>query len=201
MRDLNNINALIDLPIDYMGFIFHDKSPRFVSNDMIEILNTIDFKAVKKVGVFVNETIEYVLEKAAALNLHIVQLHGEETPQYLMTLRNKNRNLEIWKAFSIDETFDFQRIIKYKGFAHKFLFDTKTANYGGSGLKFDWSLLKKYTVRTPFFLSGGISPTDTEGVNTLKHNQFHGLDLNSKFETEPAVKDVNAVKKFIQMVK
>ena len=215
MRDAENIVQLIELPIDYIGFIFYEKSPRYVAL-MPQLINSDKFKKINKVGVFVNADIDFVLDKITKFGLNTIQLHGKETPQYLMDLRIKIKelisnklfpivnNLElkinIWKAFSIDEQFDFNNTKPYEGIADVFLFDTKTPQHGGSGQKFNWDLLQNYHGKTPFFLSGGISASDTEGVNFITHPKFSGLDLNSKFEISPAFKDVELLKKFINSV-
>ena len=174
MRDANNIRQLIP-----------------------EIIHSELFNKIRKVGVFVNADIDFILKKIEEFNLNAVQLHGKETPQYLIELRIKSLNLEIWKVFSVDDTFDFNETKGYEALADKFLFDTKTPLHGGSGQKFDWEILKNYNGQTPFFLSGGISAADTKGVKSIRHPQFFGLDLNSKFEISPAFKDVEMLRKFI----
>jgi phosphoribosylanthranilate isomerase len=245
MREADNIRDLIQLPIDYMGFIFYEKSARYVALKP-ELKENKRFQDIKKVGVFVNSDIDFVLKKIKEFDLNVVQLHGEETPQYLLNLQEDNLalkinqieifktllktqnskvnqpntesnksgldldaidleldninaqlDLEVWKVFSIDDNFDFNKTKHYEGFAHKFLFDTKTPQHGGSGQKFNWGLLNQYTGQTPFFLSGGISAADTEGVKNIKHPQFLGLDLNSKFEISPALKDTRMLHKFL----
>ena len=196
MRDANNIRQLIQLPIDYIGFIFYEKSARYVQL-IPEIIHSELFNKIRKVGVFVNADIDFILKKIEEFNLNAVQLHGKETPQYLIELRIKSLNLEIWKVFSVDDTFDFNETKGYEALADKFLFDTKTPLHGGSGQKFDWEILKNYNGQTPFFLSGGISAADTKGVKSIRHPQFFGLDLNSKFEISPAFKDVEMLRKFI----
>ncbi len=213
MRDAENIRQLIQLPIDYMGFIFYEKSARYVV-EMPEIIHSDVFNSIKKVGVFVDADIDFMLKKIAAFELKIVQLHGKETPQYidelkiknskLMThnsLKNSSLNVDIWKAFPVDDTFDFNETKPYEGIADKFLFDTKTPLHGGSGQKFNWDILNQYTGRTPFFLSGGISASDTEGVKKIEHPQFYGVDINSKFEISPALKDVPLLQKFIEDIR
>ena len=234
MRDPQNIADLIQLPIDYIGFIFYEKSPRYVVNvpnligiDGVISNHPVNIKTIKKVGVFVNADMDFVLDKIKQFDLNVVQLHGKETPQYLSELKaslrgtkQKNEELkadaftsnnsssiihhpsliEVWKAFSVDETFDFQTTTPYEKRADKFLFDTKTPHHGGSGQKFDWHILAHYTGETPFFLSGGISAADTEGVKNITHPQLFGLDINSKFEIVPALKNVPLLEKFIHAI-
>ena len=246
MRDPQNITDLIQLPIDYIGFIFYEKSPRYVTliPDLTAIVTTIDgvisnhpvnTKTIKKVGVFVNADIDFVVDKIKQFDLNVVQLHGKETPQYLHELKIKNEELratnddltssnselstnvlksknssfiihhssllEVWKAFCVDETFDFEITKQYENLADKFLFDTKTPQHGGSGQKFDWDILTHYTGETPFFLSGGISAADTEGVKNITHPQLFGLDINSRFEISPALKDIGLLETFIHAVR
>ncbi len=211
MREAENINQLIQLPIDYIGFIFYEKSARYVQL-IPELINSELFNKIKKVGVFVNADIDFILKKIKEFDLNAVQLHGKETPQYLNELKIKNlklniinselniinnSELEIWKVFSVDDTFDFNETKGYEALADKFLFDTKTPLHGGSGQKFNWAILNQYEGNTPFFLSGGISAADTEGVKNIRHPQFFGVDVNSKFEISPALKNVPMLEKFI----
>ncbi len=209
MREAANITAIGALPIHFMGFIFYDKSPRFVT-DAIEVLRSCP-DDLTRVGVFVNADIDYVLDKILEYELNAVQLHGSETPLYVHDLAvfmwkkhkiQPNVEVEIIKAFSVDYDFDFNKTKDYKGLVDYFLFDTKTPNYGGAGIKFDWSILKKYQGDTPFLLAGGITEHDVEAVLELEKEmpQLYGLDLNSKFEVEAALKDVEKLRGFIEKV-
>ena len=209
MRDAANIAEVGALPIHFMGFIFYEKSPRFVT-DAIEVLRSSP-EDLTRVGVFVNADIDYVLDKILEYELNAVQLHGTETPLYVHDLAvfmwKKHKiqpsvEVEIIKAFSIDEHFDFNKTKDYKGLVDYFLFDTKTPNYGGAGIKFDWTILKKYQEETPFLLAGGITEHDVEAVLELEKEmpQLYGLDLNSKFEIEPALKDAEKLRGFIEKV-
>ena len=209
MREAANIASVSALPIHFMGFIFYDKSPRFVT-DAIEVLRSCP-DDLTRVGVFVNADIDYVLDKILEYELNAVQLHGSETPLYVHDLAvfmwkkhkiQPNVEVEIIKAFSVDYDFDFNKTKDYKGLVDYFLFDTKTPNYGGAGIKFDWSILKKYQGDTPFLLAGGITEHDVEAVLELEKEmpQLYGLDLNSKFEVEAALKDVEKLRGFIEKV-
>jgi phosphoribosylanthranilate isomerase len=190
MRESENISALLALKPDYIGFIFYDKSKRFVAEfTQIEIPSSI-----KKVGVFVNETIEEIIEKVNQHTLDFVQLHGNETSEYCEKLAAKN--IKIIKAFSVDENFDFSAIKTFEKHVSLFLFDTKGNNYGGNGIKFNWELLQNYTGKTPFLLSGGISINDAEEIKSFKHPAFLGIDINSGFELEPGLKNINEIKEF-----
>lgn len=149
MKFPENIIEIGQLQPDYMGFIFYPKSKRFISEDfsMSSIKNLP--KSIKKTGVFVNETIETILKKVCKYELNVVQLHGSESVVECQIL--KENNLEVIKAFSIDETFDFDVLESYQSVCDYFLFDTKSTGYGGSGKTFDWQLLEKYLLEKPFF--------------------------------------------------
>ena len=190
MRDKENISGLLALKLDYIGFIFYDKSKRFVADfPQIEIPSSI-----KKVGVFVNETIKEIIEKANKHTLDFVQLHGNETPEYCSALSAKK--IKIIKAFSVDENFDFSATKLFEKHVSLFLFDTKGNNYGGNGIKFNWELLQNYSGKTPFLLSGGISKNDSEEIKKFKHPSFLGIDINSGFELEPGLKNIKEIKEF-----
>lgn len=190
MRESENISGLLTLKPDYIGFIFYDKSKRFVTDfPQIEIPST-----TKKVGVFVNEMIEEIIEKANQHTLDFVQLHGNESSEFCEKLAAKN--IKIIKAFSVDENFDFSAIKPFEKCVSLFLFDTKGENYGGNGIKFNWELLQNYTGKTPFLLSGGISKNDSEEIKKFKHPAFLGIDINSGFELEPGLKNIKEIKEF-----
>ena len=152
-------------------------------------------ESVIKVGVFVDETPEKVLETAQNWNLNVVQLHGHETPEYCSQI--KNSGITVFKAFSVDEHFDFNLLYTYSGVCDYFLFDTKGQLPGGTGQKFNWQLLENYIGDVPFFLSGGIGFDDQEAIHNFEHPRWHGIDINSGFEIEPALKNIEKVKNFI----
>lgn len=190
MRNSENISALITLKPDFIGFIFYDKSKRFVAD-----FPPIDFpKEIKKVGVFVNETINEIIEKAIKYKLDFVQLHGNEMPEYCEKLASQN--IKIIKAFSIDEQFDFSVLKPFEKQVSLFLFDTKGKNFGGNGIKFNWELLQNYSGKIPFLLSGGITKNEVEEIRKLKHPAFLGIDINSGFEIEPGLKNIQEIKEF-----
>jgi len=203
MRDNENIESLIALKPDFMGFIFYNKSKRFVAD-----FPTIEIPlSIKKVGVFVNESLDTVLDIVEKYNLDCVQLHGNETPEYCRKLKDghlessrkifsESHHIELFKAFSIDDTFEFSKTEKYQKDCDFLLFDTKGKDYGGNGLKFNWEVLQKYKGLTPFLLSGGITKNDVEDIKKIKHIAFVGLDINSGFEIEPALKNINDIKEF-----
>lgn len=190
MRDTENISGLLNLKPDYIGFIFYDKSKRFVADfPQIDIPSS-----TKKAGVFVNEKIDEIVEKVIRHKLDFVQLHGDETSEYCEKLTV--HKIKIIKAFSVDENFDFSATLPFEKYVSLFLFDTKGKNYGGNGIKFNWELLQNYKGKTPFLLSGGITKNDAKGIKKFNHPAFLGVDINSGFELEPALKNINEIKEF-----
>ncbi len=189
LRD--NIEEVVALGPDYVGFIFYPKSPRFVG---------LDFKmpliphTVKKVGVFVNEKKDTVLMTCKKHHLDFVQLHGSETPEFCMEIKKKGYG--VIKAFAIGDATDFHTMFQYRDTVDYFLFDTKTDVYGGSGQKFNWSLLQYYTLNIPYFLSGGIDLESIGEIMKLKSPLLYAIDLNSRFEVRPGRKDLERLKKF-----
>lgn len=199
MRDTENISGVTSARPDYIGFIFYPESKRFVGADFsYEKLMMIP-ETIKKVGVFVNEIPGIVLKNCQCLDLDVVQLHGNEIPEYCRQI--KQAGITVFKAFSVDENFDFEILKSYSGVCDSFLFDTKGHLPGGTGQKFDWQLLEKYQGETPFFLSGGITPDDLEAIQQFNHPQLYGLDINSGFEISPALKDIEKVRKFISEIR
>jgi len=195
MREAKNISELIRIEPDYIGFIFYGKSKRFVANfPEVEIPSN-----VKKTGVFVNESLAEVIKIVESYNLKAVQLHGNESPEYINKLRALLiRKIEVFKAFSVDDDFDFSKTEPYQKICDYLLFDTKGENYGGNGVKFNWQVLGRYKGRTPFLLSGGISKVDAEEIKKISINAFAGVDINSGFEIEPAIKNIENIKEFKQ---
>ena len=195
MRDAENISELIKLKPDYIGFIFYGKSKRFVSVfPQVEIPSEI-----KKVGVFVNEDIDKVIEIAEENKLDAIQLHGNELPEYIEELKVLLiREIEVFKAFSVDDSFEFSKTDAYQKVCDYLLFDTKGKDYGGNGVKFNWQVLDNYKGETPFLLSGGISKVDALAINKISHKAFVGVDINSGFEIEPALKNIANIKEFKQ---
>jgi phosphoribosylanthranilate isomerase len=194
MKNPSNIREIADLGPDYMGFIFYGKSKRNVGAlDEKLLLSLMD---VLKVGVFVNAPLDFILTQAIKFGFTFIQLHGDETPTDCKKL--KETGLGIIKAFSMEENFDFEKLKDYKPYCDYFLFDTKGENYGGTGKKFNWDILKKYDNKIPFFLSGGIDLDQAEEIKKLKGLNIHAIDINSRFEIEPGLKDVGKVKRFIE---
>lgn len=199
MRDSENIKAIAALKPNYLGFIFYAKSPRFVEGIIdVEVLNQLP-SSIKKTGVFVNADEEYINNCVGKYSLNAIQLHGNETPKFCANIQKLG--LETIKAFQVSEEFSFDDLTPYQYCCDYFLFDTKTKAYGGSGHKFNWELLKQYDNHKPLFLSGGIDVDDVDSILNLKDLNIHAVDINSRFEIEPALKDVDQVKTFIQKIK
>lgn len=196
MKYTQNRQEVEKLNVDFMGYIFYPQSKRFVGETPKPGL----FNSEKpKVGVFVDENAFEILALAKNLGFEWVQLHGKENPKTCQLL--KRQGLKIIKAFSVDENFDFETTLPYEKVANYFLFDTKTENHGGSGQKFNWAILDKYEGHIPFFLSGGIGPADTENILKINHPKLTGVDINSGFEDEPGLKNIEKLEKFIQEIK
>ena len=191
MKHRDNLMGLVALQPDFIGFIFYPKSPRY----MVDILSQDDLalmpKTIKKVGVFVNEDISVVRNQARKFDLQLLQLHGKESPEYCMELK---KEFGVIKAFSMSEEFDFGTLDQHEGKVDYFLFDTKTPLYGGSGVHFNWNILKKFKSETPFFLSGGIGVEDIERITQLELKGLFALDVNSRVEIEPGLKNLELVK-------
>ncbi|MCX2575003.1 phosphoribosylanthranilate isomerase [Pedobacter sandarakinus] len=192
-----NIASVAALKPDYLGFIFYEKSPRFISNVSAELIRYIP-QEIKTVGVFVDEALSSIKEKVKLYQLKAVQLHGNETVEDVQDLKNTFSQLEIFKAFGIAEDFDFAKLAVYEDNVDYFLFDTKTKTHGGSGKTFDWGILSRYTLEKPYFLSGGIDLQHAASIKQITDERLFGLDINSRFEIEPGQKDVERIKQFIR---
>jgi phosphoribosylanthranilate isomerase len=197
LRDSANIKAVEALAPDYLGFICYEKSQRYIggmNDDELVDINT----DIIKTGVFVDEDADSISKLIYKYKFDAVQLHGTESPEFCEMFRHE---VQVIKAFGIDESFNFAKLDTYKNNVDFFLFDTKTAAYGGSGRTFDWSILNNYKLDVPFFLSGGLSLDNLEEVKYIKHPAFYGVDLNSKFELSPAMKDLDKLTQAFNMIK
>ena len=193
----SNIEELMYEKIDYLGFIFYKRSSRYIDDSIsFDFVRQIP-KHIQKVGVFVNETADNILNTVAHYNLDVVQLHGDESEK---TCEELKPYVTIVKAFRIHDHFNFTILEKYLPHVNFFLFDTDTKTYGGSGQQFNWGLLKQYTYNKPFFLSGGIDDSSIKQLQQFNHPQLHAIDINSKFEISPALKDSKKIKQFIQIL-
>lgn len=197
MREPENIEKVAQLGVDMMGFIFYPKSPRFASQS---VARTAADKNVCRVGVFVNESVELISDKIQLFDLNAVQLHGNESRELCEQLHEQNRLLKVIKAISVSTAGDIQKYKEYVGAVDYFLFDTKCKTVGGSGQQFDWQVLENYDGDVPFILSGGIGPEDVERIRNFHHPKCIGIDLNSKFEMEPGLKDVEMLKTFLENI-
>jgi len=195
MRNPSNIEDLVKLKPDYIGFIFYPKSKRFIGEIIPDEIQALIPVYIQKVGVFVDEPFDNLLEKFRTNKLDMIQLHGSELPGYCERL--KKLDIPVIKVFGITSDFDFQTVRPYNQYCDYFLFDTSGEERGGTGKKFDWATLEKYNEDKPFFLSGGIHPDDIDAINRLPYSKLHGVDINSGFETEPGIKNISVVKAFI----
>lgn len=192
MREPENIRELIELSPDFIGFIFYDKSSRYVRNkENFELIRSIPSN-IRKVGVFVNESFDCLIEIVEHYQLDFVQLHGGESVDYCEKVKEKG--IRLFKVFSVESQLNYETIKSFDGLADYFLFDTKTDKYGGSGKKFNWEILKGYKLKTPYILSGGISIEDIQEIDRNKFPGLAALDVNSKFELKPALKNISLLK-------
>ncbi|MAU70463.1 MULTISPECIES: phosphoribosylanthranilate isomerase [unclassified Leeuwenhoekiella] len=215
----HNTADVAALDPDYLGFIFFEKSPRNYDLNEIPELHS----GIKKVGVFVNAELDFVLEKVRQFGFEVIQLHGNESPEYCTELKTRHAELvsashpnlgmpvpspievpalssiEVWKVFSIKDSFDFSVLKEYEPVVDKFLFDTKGKEKGGNGYTFDWNVLKDYPSSKPFILSGGIGLEEIDSVRELMQTDLplYAIDVNSKFEDQPGLKNIENLKKLI----
>jgi len=196
MKVPSNIEGAIALNPDYLGFIFYPGSKRFVDQLDAEVVKKIP-AAIKTTGVFVDEKLETVLATIELYQLKAVQLHGNESPEYCAALKGK---AEVIKAFGISETFDFNKLNVFEEVADYFLFDTQTAGHGGSGQMFNWQLLDKYILQTPYFLSGGIGLENAAELAQIADERFYAMDVNSRFELSPGLKNIDLLNQFKNML-
>jgi phosphoribosylanthranilate isomerase len=198
MNSPENMSEVASLHPDYLGFIFYKKSPRFFESS----IPNID-KSIQKVGVFVNASYKEIEEKVNQYQLDLVQLHGEETPELCHEI--ETNLVKVIKAFSIDNEFINNTLSLYKNSCSYFLFDTKGKQYGGNGITFDWSILEQYSIDKPYFLSGGIGLENTTDLKEFLKKECSkncfAIDINSKFEVEPGMKNPKTIKDFIQNIK
>lgn len=199
MKYIDNIKSIGDLKPDYMGFIFYERSKRNFEGIIPELP-----KGIKKTGVFVNEILEIVVSLVEEYKLEAIQLHGDESVEYVQELKSHiSPKIEIIKVFGIKDNFDFSALEPYENVVDYFLFDTNGKERGGNGVKFDWSVLKNYRSKKPFFLSGGIGLDDIEEIKKIKHSELpvYVIDVNSRFENKPGLKEVKKLKTFKKALK
>ena len=202
MTQLEQVERLEEIGATFAGFIFYPKSPRYV----LRHLTTTQIKKenkINKVGVFVNASTDHVLQMVDECRLHMVQLHGDESPKYCEKIADY---ISVVKAFRLSDNDHIEWMIRpYMNVCDMFLFDTEGAGYGGTGKKFDWKVLEGSTIGKPFFLSGGIQADDTDKLKAFSQdpvaNALFAIDINSKFEVNPGVKDMNKIERFISELK
>ena len=212
MRDAQNIREVSQLGVDMIGMIFYPKSPRYVEMQsshagiipdyVKEDINIKSAKSPARVGVFVDDMVQNIVTRVVNYHLDYVQLHGNEPREMCENLRltldpDIRPGIKIIKAISVSDASDIQKYKEYVGAVDLFLFDTKCKTVGGSGQQFDWQVLEQYDGEVPFLLSGGIGPEDASRLHAFHHPKCTGIDLNSRFEIEPGVKDVEKLKGFL----
>ena len=212
MRDAQNIREVSQLGVDMIGMIFYPKSPRYVEMQsshagiipdyVKEDINIKSAKSPARVGVFVDDMVQNIVTRVVNYHLDYVQLHGNEPREMCENLRltldpDIRPGIKIIKAISVSDASDIQKYKEYVGAVDLFLFDTKCKTVGGSGRQFDWQVLEQYDGEIPFLLSGGIGPEDASRLHAFHHPKCIGIDLNSRFEIEPGVKDVEKLKGFL----
>ena len=205
LTKINQIQELISLNVDFLGFIFYEKSPRYVLHHL-SLKEIAEIPHFGKVGVFVNETIERIAEISEKAKLNFIQLHGDEDEEFVKKLRlSLSKNIKIIKVIRIGNDFEkfkneISKISNLKSQISNLLFDTDSKAFGGTGKTFDWQILNEIEIPIPYFLSGGISLENIHQLSTINHQPL-ALDINSKFETEPGSKDLEKIKNFTQIVK
>ena len=200
MKYMDNILSVADLQPDYMGYIFYERSKRHFDGD-IPALN----HSIKKTGVFVNEELSEIIRKVKKYDLKAVQLHGDETVSFCKELKNKmDSTIELIKAFSISDEFNFDVLNSYKESCDYYLYDTKGKERGGNGSLFNWELLNKFHHQKKFFLSGGIGLEELEKLSEFLQTEAgqycYAIDLNSKFESEPGLKKTKELEAFFKQI-
>ena len=215
MRDAQNIREVSQLGVDMIGMIFYPKSPRYVEMQSShagiipdyakEDINIKSSKSPARVGVFVDDMVQNIVTRVVNYHLDYVQLHGNEPREMCENLRltldpDIRPGIKIIKAISVSDASDIQKYKEYVGAVDLFLFDTKCKTVGGSGRQFDWQVLEQYDGEVPFLLSGGIGPEDASRLHAFHHPKCIGIDLNSRFEIEPGVKDVEKLKGFLNEI-
>jgi len=197
MKHPENIKALAGLKPDYMGFICYNLSPRYIADLPAEVLDTVP-ESITKTAVFVNEGADKINALVNQLGFNAVQLHGSESPAFCNALRDK---VTVFKAFGVDDDFYFTKLNDYVGQVDYFMFDTKTTGHGGSGTTFNWEILNNYQLDVPFFICGGLSLENIATVKEIKHPAFYGVDLNSRFETEPGLKNIDQLREAFNILR
>lgn len=194
MREASNITALARLPIDYMGFIFYEKSARYT----VDLPKVSIPTQIKKTGVFVNAG-KALIEEKITQGLHAIQLHGQESPTLCQQL--KKEDVEVIKAFGVSQNMLWETLAPYVDVVDYFLFDTSSPQHGGTGRSFDWRILESYPYAVPYFLSGGLDLPNIPMALSITDDRLIGLDINSKFEIKPGVKDIDKLENALKIIR
>jgi phosphoribosylanthranilate isomerase len=197
---VEQLKQLQDMNVDYAGLIFYPKSKRYAYEKLTAQKAEIRSLEIKKVGVFVNAGMGFLKSCIAEYGLSAVQLHGDETPEFCDALKNEIDVIKVLRIGNVALDID-ERIRPFQNSCAYFLFDTDTAEYGGSGKRFDWTVLQEATIGKPFFLSGGIGPDDMEKVKRFSHPYFQAIDINSRFESTAGIKNMESVNEFVNQLK
>jgi phosphoribosylanthranilate isomerase len=198
MREPGNIRDVSGLKPDYLGFIFYPGSKRYGGRlSPSDLMNIPD--GIQKVAVFVNASREEIVSTCQAYSIRILQLHGNEPPAFCRSLREEG--FQVIKAFRVGQGLDMEEMGRFAEVCDFILFDTSGEGFGGTGLKFDWNQLQDYTLELPFFLSGGIAPGDAERIMAMDFPELYGVDLNSRFEIRPGLKNIEEVENFIRKIR
>lgn len=196
MKDPANILQVSGLMPDFFGFIFYSGSKRYAGELSPSVVSDLP-SGILKIGVFVDEDLDEVVTIIEKFGLSGVQLHGSESAVYCAELKSKlNESVSVIKAFGVNEDFDFGTLDAYADIVDYFLFDTQTPDHGGSGKTFNWSLMENYKLDKPYFLSGGISEDHLSALKNIDDQRFFAIDVNSRFELEPGIKDFDKLKRF-----
>lgn len=212
MKDPENIKGLLERAPDLMGLIFYQKSKRYVGDVFPNPFSKSEYPRVEKVGVFVNHSIDFIFSQVRRYELDYIQLHGDESADFcahiksplLRGARHIPNSCKTIKAFAVGQDFNFQVLEPYLKEVDYFLFDTKGKDYGGNGVSFDWGILKNYPFDIPFLMSGGIGPDNLGALmDFLQENQLpvFGIDVNSKFELSPGLKNLSSIQEMLQKLK
>jgi len=199
LSDPLNVKKLAETKPDFMGFIFYPGSPRYVGDEPEMVLFRNVPPLIRRIGVFLNESNQKILDLSIRAGLEMIQLHGKESP--VSCLQLKSSGLTIIKAFNIEADFSFESLKQYMSVCDYFLFDTGSEKHGGSGIKFNWGKLEEYTLDKPFFLGGGIGSEDSGAIRSIRNSGLFAVDINSRFEISPGIKDVEKVETFIKAIK
>ncbi len=198
MRSKENIEELLEVEPEFMGLIFYPKSKRFVRELDAEVIDRLERSETKVVGVFVNASLEVIEQKVEEYKLDFVQLHGDEPLELGQQLAEKG--MRVIKVFGVKDELPQEEISLWEPLVDYFLFDTKSTGYGGTGQRFSWNILKDYQARKPFFLSGGIALENANEVLEMDIPELVGVDVNSKLEIAPAIKDMEKVRDLKKLI-